>query len=421
MRLICAPTARQFFFDVFVAAVDVVDAVDDGLAVGDEGGEDERGGGAQVAGEDGGGAERSFAADDGAAAFDFDVCAHADQFLGVHEAVLENIFGDDRSAFGLRGQRHELRLHVGGESGKFFGGHVGGGEGIVAHDADGIGGGFGFDADFLQFAEHGAEVSGIASGDVEVAAGHGAGDEERAGFDAVGNDAVLRAFQFAYALHADGGCAGAFDFGSHFVEQGGEVGDFGFAGAVLQNGFAFGESGGHEQVFGAGDGDFVEDNFRAFEAIGGGFDVAVVLRDFRAELFESFDVQVDGTAADGAAAGERDAGAAAAGDERSEDERGGAHGLDQFVGGFGAGEIFAVDGGAVVGASVAEFDLGAHGGEQVARGLNVADLRNVFEDDGFVGEQGGGHAGKRGVFCAADADGAEQRLAAADDEFVHEI
>ena len=74
----------------------------------------------------------------------------------------------------------------------------------------------------------------------------------------------------------------------------------------------------------------------------------------------------------------------------------------------------------MLGASVAEFDLGAHGGEQVARGLDVAHLRNIFENDGFVGEQGGGHAGERGVLCAADANRAEQRISAADYELVHE-
>src|SRR6202035_654626 len=126
---------------------------------------------------------------------------------------------------------------------------------------------------------------------------------------------------------ADGGGAGAFDVRSHFVEESGEVGDFGFAGGGLQNGFTFSESGGHKQVCGSGNGDFVEDNFRSFEAASGGFDVAVFLRDFCAEKFESFDVEVDGTLSNGAAAGERDAGAAAAGDERSEDEGGGAHGF----------------------------------------------------------------------------------------------
>jgi hypothetical protein len=53
--------------------------------------------------------------------------------------------------------------------------------------------------------------------------------------------------------------------------------------------------------------------------------------------------------------------------------------------------------------------------------LNVAHLRNVFEDDGLVSEQGCGHAGKRGVFSAADANGAKERLTAADYEFVHGI
>ena len=78
-----------------------------------------------------------------------------------------------------------------------------------------------------------------------------------------------------------------------------------------------------------------------------------------------------------------------------------------------------MDGGAMLGASVAEFDFGAHGGQQVARGLDVAYLRNVFEDDRLIGEQGRGHAGQRGIFRAADAHRAEQRLAAADYKFVH--
>ena len=109
-----------------------------------------------------------------------------------------------------------------------------------------------------------------------------------------------------------------------------------------------------------------------------------------------------------------------AGDERAEDERRGAHGLDQLVAGFGIGtEAGGADGGAVVGASVAEFDFGTHGGEQPARGLDVADLRNVFENDLFVGEQSGGHARERSVFSAADSNGAEQRIAAANNKLVH--
>src|SRR4029077_12073286 len=207
------------------------------------------------------------------------------------------------------------------------------------------------------------------------------GNDERSGLDAVGNDAVLRAFQLAHAFYADRGCACAFDASSHFVEKIGEVGDFGFAGAILEDGLAFRQSCGHQEIFGAGDGDLVEDDLCAFQAVGFGFDVTVLLRDLGAELLESLDVEIDGARSNRAAAGERDAGASAASNEGAEDEGGGAHGLDQFVRRFGGGKIFALNGSAVLGAAVAEFDVGAHRGEEIARGLNVADLRNVFEDD----------------------------------------
>ena len=149
-----------------------------------------------------------------------------------------------------------------------LGRHVRGDEGIVAHHADGFGRGFRLDSDFMKLAEKRFEMRGIASRDVQIAASHRAGNDERAGFDAVGNDAVLRAFQLAHTFHANGGRAGALDLRSHFIQQIGEVGDFRLARAVLQDGLAVGESRGHEQVFGAGDGDLVENNFCAFEAGG---------------------------------------------------------------------------------------------------------------------------------------------------------
>ena len=77
-------------------------------------------------------------------------------------------------------------------------------------------------------------------------------------------------WSFGDALDADGAGACAFDLCAHGDEQGGEVGDLGLAGAVFEEGFAVGEDGGHEEVFGAGDGDLVEDDVRAFEAVGCG-------------------------------------------------------------------------------------------------------------------------------------------------------
>ena len=58
------------------------------------------------------------------AALQPDVGAHARQFLGVHEAVFEDRFGDDGDPLGLRHQRHVLRLQIGGEAGMLLGGDV---------------------------------------------------------------------------------------------------------------------------------------------------------------------------------------------------------------------------------------------------------------------------------------------------------
>ena len=73
----------------------------------------------------------------------------------------------------------------------------------------------------------------------------------------------------------------------------------------------------------------------------------------------------------------------------------------------------------MLGAAVAEFDFCAHGGEEFAFCFYVVDLGNVFKGDFVFGENGSGHAGKRGVFCSRDTDGADEGIAATNDEFIH--
>ena len=141
-----------------------------------------------------------------------DVGAHAGQFLGVHEAVFENRLDDDGDAFGLGHQRHVLRLQVGGEAGIFLGGHIHGAQAAGAAHAQG--GGVRLchlRAGLLQLGHERAHVLGHAAGHRDVAAGDGAGDQKRAGLDAVGDDGVLGAVQLLDALDADGGSARAFD------------------------------------------------------------------------------------------------------------------------------------------------------------------------------------------------------------------
>ena len=114
------------------------------------------------------------------------------------------------------------------------------------------------------------------------------------GFDAVGIDPVAGSVQFRNALNFDGRGASAFDVRAHCGEESGNVGDFGLAGTVFEDGFAFGECRGHKDVFRAGDGDLIEDDVSAFEAICAGFQIAVVVGDGCAHLFEGGDVEIDG-------------------------------------------------------------------------------------------------------------------------------
>src|SRR6202023_2156941 len=102
--------AAELLHDAFVAAIDVVDAVDDGFAAGHQPREDQAGAGAQVGSLHGAARELRGPADHGAAAVDGNVGPHANHFAGVQVAILEDCLGDDGGAFGLRGERHVLRL-----------------------------------------------------------------------------------------------------------------------------------------------------------------------------------------------------------------------------------------------------------------------------------------------------------------------
>src|ERR1700744_5904061 len=108
-------------------------------------------------------------------------------------------------------------------------------------------------------------------------------------------------------------------------------------------------------------------------------------------------MQIDRTPTDGAAAGHGNAREPGAGDERSQDERRGSHRLNDLVFRDRVREHTARDGSAMLCASVSKLYLSAHGDEQLPFGLDIANLRNIFEDDLVLRKDGGRHTGKGGV------------------------
>src|SRR5499433_4022297 len=87
---------RELILQPLEAAVEVIDAVDDGLALGRQRGDDERDRSAQIGGHHRRALERAYTLDGGAFAVELDVGAEPHQLLHVHETVLEDGLGDAR-------------------------------------------------------------------------------------------------------------------------------------------------------------------------------------------------------------------------------------------------------------------------------------------------------------------------------------
>src|SRR5688572_28039568 len=106
----------QLFLEQLEAAVEMIDTMERGLALGGKVRDDERHRGPEIGRHHLGAGQLFDAADLGRIAVEMDVGAEACKLLHMHEAVLEDRLADDGGALGLGGQRHELGLEIGGEA-----------------------------------------------------------------------------------------------------------------------------------------------------------------------------------------------------------------------------------------------------------------------------------------------------------------
>ena len=104
------------------------------------------------------------------------------------------------------------------------------------------------------------------------------------------------------ALDDDRVGAGAADLRAHGDQEIGEIDHFGLARRVLEHGLALGQRGGHHEILGAGDGDGLEHQPRALQALGARLDVAVLDVNVGAHGLQARDVDIDRARADRAAA-----------------------------------------------------------------------------------------------------------------------
>src|SRR5215467_16384149 len=91
---------RELVFQPLEATVEVIDAVDNRLALGSKRGDDERDRSAQIGGHHRRALERAHTLDGSAFAVELDMGAEPHQLLHMHETVLEDGLGDARGSFG---------------------------------------------------------------------------------------------------------------------------------------------------------------------------------------------------------------------------------------------------------------------------------------------------------------------------------
>ncbi len=406
----------QLLLDVFVATVDVVDAVDYGRAFGHEAGQHQTGGGAQIGRHHLGTLELLGVAADGDVALQFDVGTHPYQLGHVHEAVLEDGLGDHAGTLSYRVQHGELGLHVGRE--RRVGGSLDGDrlEGATCHvQGDPVFTLLNQGAGLFQLDQYCFQQGRVCLAAGDLAAGDRCAHQEGSGLDAVRLHAVAATVQTLDAIDDQSICARPLDLGAQGIEEVGQIDHFRLARGVFDHGATVSQGGGHHQVLGTGDGNHVHQDVSTFQTtVDAGFDVAILDGDLGTHQFQAVHMQVDRAGTDGAATGQGDVGRAVAGSQRAQRQDGGAHGLDQLVRGH-----------VVVHGTGQHGDVAVHLGgraqhlQQLDGGTHVFETRYVGELNLFVAQQGGEQDRQGGVFGAGDGHFTGEGAGAGDLEFVH--
>ena len=161
---------------------------------------------------------------------------------------------------------------------------------------------------------------------MHFAAGHRYRHRIGAGFDPIRQHGVSRAVKLAHAFDDDTGRAGAGHARAHLVQAGGDIEDFRLASGIGDDRRAPGQGCRHQRDMGAAHRHLGKFDVGAVEPARCFRDhITAVDDDFRAELLQRHDQQIDRPCADGAAAGQRDLGFVHPRQQRRDHPEAGAH------------------------------------------------------------------------------------------------
>src|SRR5438132_3785085 len=402
--------------DFLVAAIEVINILENGGPPGGEGGHDERRTRADVGNGDRPAMQHAGAGHDRAAALHNDIRPQLAKFWHVLEAVFEHGLGYMAPALRLRHQADEGRLQVGRKSRMRPGGHVDRLQVAIALHPQAVRPVLYLDAGRSQLEDHGAKVGGLEV--FEYALPTGRRNSERVGsrLDVVRDHSVRGAAQLGHPLDLQHIGADPVDPRPHLAEEHRQVDDVRLARRVVDGGDAVGGGGGHHQVLGPGHGRHVEVDGGALQAAGARDVLTTLELHAGAHHAQPDEVLLDAAHADVVPARLCHPGLTAPGQQRTHQKERGAHPARHRRQHLAAGEPLRVDLDLLW---IEPADLDAHAFQQAHHGRDVLDPRYVLEADLLLCEQACGEDGKDRVLGATDRDPPDQSSSPLDQELGH--
>ena len=249
--------------------------------------------------------------------------------------------------------------------------------------------------------------------DRHASAGNRAGQQEGGRLNPVGGHPVGRPAELIDAADRHGRTPQSLDVRAQPIKEPAEVDDFRLAGRMENRGRSAGECGGAHHVGGSGhgrSGGAGQIDLRPAEPCGSGDDVAVADRQVRPQGGQSLKMEIDRPRADPASARQRYDRAAAPGEQGAENAEAGPHAANMGVTGLERRSVARRDLDRVPVAAYVHSQASEHG----RKAVDVGKPRDAAEPHRGIGQQGGGHDGKRGVLRTARLDGPLQGPVAGD-------
>src|SRR5438876_2129143 len=306
----------QLGHNILVAAVQVIDVVEDRRPLGAEGCHDEGGAGTDIGDVDRAAVECVGTGDDRGAALYTNVRPQLAELGHVLKAVFEDGLRDVALAVRLRHQADERRLQVRRKAGVRPGRHVDGLQPFTAPHKEAMCLLVHFDARPTQLEDQGAQVSGYSIFQDSLTTRGGDRDGIGPGFDVVGDHPMGRAAQLGHALDLQDVGADALNAGAHLPEEECQVDHVWLAGGVVDRCDAVCGGGRHYQVLRAGHGRHVQVDGGAGQPVGASDVLAVFELDACSHQAEADDVLFHAPHPDVVAAGFGHPGLTAVGQQR---------------------------------------------------------------------------------------------------------